>query len=104
MHRSRPDRDAVQVPGLTRPQDHHLDPSFADPTAHPRVAHTIAKATGVDPETARKNVLASIGGLVTGRLTRPEKVATLVLLRASPRTANVTGSNYLIDGGLIKTT
>jgi hypothetical protein len=26
-----------------------------------------------------------------------------VALLASPRTANVTGSNYVIDGGLIKT-
>jgi NAD(P)-dependent dehydrogenase (short-subunit alcohol dehydrogenase family) len=68
------------------------------------VAHTVAKATGVDPDTARKNVLASIGGLATGRLTKPEEVATLIALLASPRTANVTGSNYLIDGGLIKTT
>lgn len=29
--------------------------------------------------------------------------ATLVALLASPRTANVTGSNYVIDGGLVKT-
>jgi NAD(P)-dependent dehydrogenase (short-subunit alcohol dehydrogenase family) len=68
------------------------------------VAHTVARATGVDPETARKNVLASIGGLPTGRLTTPEEVATLAVLLASPLTANVTGSNYVIDGGLIKTT
>jgi NAD(P)-dependent dehydrogenase (short-subunit alcohol dehydrogenase family) len=68
------------------------------------VAHTVAKATGVDPETARKNVLASIGGIPTGRLTTPEEVATLAVLLASPVTANVTGSNYVIDGGLIKTT
>jgi NAD(P)-dependent dehydrogenase (short-subunit alcohol dehydrogenase family) len=68
------------------------------------VAHTVAKATGVDPETARKNVVASIGGFATGRFTTPEEVATLVVLLASPRTANVTGSNYLVDGGLIKTT
>ena len=33
----------------------------------------------------------------------PEEVATLVALLASPRTANVTGSNYVIDGGLVKT-
>ena len=68
------------------------------------VAQTVARASGVDPETARKNVLASIGGLPTGRLTTPEEVATLAVLLASPLTANVTGSNYVIDGGLIKTT
>ena len=34
----------------------------------------------------------------------PEDVATLVVLLASERTKNVTGSNYVIDGGLIKTT
>jgi NAD(P)-dependent dehydrogenase (short-subunit alcohol dehydrogenase family) len=68
------------------------------------VAQTVAKATGVDPETAKKNVLASIGGLATGRLTTPEEVATLVVMLASKRTANVTGANYVIDGGLIKTT
>ena len=68
------------------------------------VAQTVARATGVDPETARKNVLASIGGLPTGRMTTPEEVATLVVMLASKRTANVTGANYVIDGGLIKTT
>lgn len=68
------------------------------------VAETVAKASGTDPETAKKNVLASIGGIPTGRLSTPEEVATLALMLASPRTANVTGSNYVIDGGLIKTT
>jgi NAD(P)-dependent dehydrogenase (short-subunit alcohol dehydrogenase family) len=68
------------------------------------VAETVAKAAGVDPETAKKNVIASIGGLATGRFTRPEEVATLVVMLASKRTANVTGANYVIDGGLIKTT
>jgi NAD(P)-dependent dehydrogenase (short-subunit alcohol dehydrogenase family) len=67
------------------------------------VAHTVAKLTGTDPDTARANVLASIGGVPTGRLSTPEEVATLVAMLASPRTANVTGSNYVIDGGLIKT-
>jgi NAD(P)-dependent dehydrogenase (short-subunit alcohol dehydrogenase family) len=68
------------------------------------VAATVAKATGVDAETAKKNVIASIGGFATGRFTTPEEVATLVVMLASSRTANVTGSNYVIDGGLIKTT
>jgi NAD(P)-dependent dehydrogenase (short-subunit alcohol dehydrogenase family) len=68
------------------------------------VAATVAKLSGVDKETAKKNVIASIGGMPTGRFTTPEEVATLIVLLASPLTANVTGSNYVIDGGLIKTT
>jgi NAD(P)-dependent dehydrogenase (short-subunit alcohol dehydrogenase family) len=41
--------------------------------------------------------------MVTGRFTRPEEVADLVLVLASPRTGNVTGSDFVIDGGLITT-
>jgi NAD(P)-dependent dehydrogenase (short-subunit alcohol dehydrogenase family) len=68
------------------------------------VAETVAAASGVDADTAREAVVASIGGFATGRFTTPEEVATLVTLLASERTANVTGANYVIDGGLIKTT
>ena len=68
------------------------------------VAATVAAATGLDVDTAREQVIAGIGGFATGRFTTPEEVATLVVLLASQRTANVTGANYVIDGGLIKTT
>jgi NAD(P)-dependent dehydrogenase (short-subunit alcohol dehydrogenase family) len=68
------------------------------------VAATVAAATGVDADTARRNVIEGIGGFATGRFTSPDEVATLVALLASERTANVTGANYIIDGGLIKTT
>jgi NAD(P)-dependent dehydrogenase (short-subunit alcohol dehydrogenase family) len=68
------------------------------------VAATVGAATGVDADTARDAVVASIGGFATGRFTTPEEVATLVALLASERLGNVTGVNYVIDGGLIKTT
>jgi NAD(P)-dependent dehydrogenase (short-subunit alcohol dehydrogenase family) len=68
------------------------------------VAETVARATGVDVATARETVVAGIGGFATGRFTTPGEVATLVTMLASERTANVTGANYVIDGGLIKTT
>jgi NAD(P)-dependent dehydrogenase (short-subunit alcohol dehydrogenase family) len=64
------------------------------------VAATIAAATGSTAEAVREQAIA---GMPTGRFTTPEEAATLVALLASPRTGNVTGSNYVIDGGLIKT-
>jgi NAD(P)-dependent dehydrogenase (short-subunit alcohol dehydrogenase family) len=64
------------------------------------VAATIAATTGTDAVTVREQAIAS---MPTGRFTTPEEVATLVALLASPRTGNVTGSNYVIDGGLVKT-
>ncbi|HEY1517514.1 MAG TPA: SDR family oxidoreductase [Solirubrobacteraceae bacterium] len=65
------------------------------------VAATIADATGVDADTIRTTAAA---GIATGRFSTPEEVATLVTMLASDRTANVTGVNYVLDGGLIKTT
>jgi len=65
------------------------------------VAATLADATGLDADTIRATATAAIP---TGRFTTPEEVATLVAMLASDRTANVTGANYVIDGGLIKTT
>jgi NAD(P)-dependent dehydrogenase (short-subunit alcohol dehydrogenase family) len=64
------------------------------------VAATIGEATGTDAAAVREQAVAAIA---TGRFSTPEEVATLVALLASPRTANVTGSNYVIDGGLVKT-
>ena len=65
------------------------------------VAATVGRATGVDPAAVREQATA---GIPSGRFSTPEEVATLVALLASPRTANVTGANYVIDGGLVKTT
>src|SRR6201987_495897 len=64
------------------------------------VAATIAKATGTSADAVPEQAIA---GMATGRFTTPDEVDTLVALLASPRTANVTGSNYVIDGGLVKT-
>jgi NAD(P)-dependent dehydrogenase (short-subunit alcohol dehydrogenase family) len=39
----------------------------------------------------------------TGRFTSPNEIADLVLFLAGPRAANITGSDFVIDGGLVTT-
>jgi NAD(P)-dependent dehydrogenase (short-subunit alcohol dehydrogenase family) len=68
------------------------------------VANTVAHASGTDADTARSAIIAGMGGIPSGRFSTPDEVATLVVMLASDRTANVTGANFIIDGGLIKTT
>ena len=67
---------------------------------HDGVAATIGERAGVGADAIREQATA---GIATGRFTTPAEVATLVALLASPRTANVTGSDYVVDGGLVKT-
>jgi NAD(P)-dependent dehydrogenase (short-subunit alcohol dehydrogenase family) len=64
------------------------------------VAQAVSRATGLEPaEVASQAARQS----VTGRFSRPDEVADLVLMLASDRTANVTGADFRIDGGLVPT-
>jgi NAD(P)-dependent dehydrogenase (short-subunit alcohol dehydrogenase family) len=65
------------------------------------VAATVARSLGTHPDDVQSRAASES---VTGRFTRPEEVADLVLLLASDRTSNVTGADFVIDGGLITTT
>lgn len=64
------------------------------------VAATVAHASGNEAEDVARQAAQ---GMVTGRFTRPQEVADLVLLLASDRTGNVTGADFVVDGGLITT-
>jgi NAD(P)-dependent dehydrogenase (short-subunit alcohol dehydrogenase family) len=64
------------------------------------VAASIGAATGADPQDVQDQAAKQS---VTGRFTRPEEVADLVLYLAGDRAANITGSDFVIDGGLIQT-
>jgi NAD(P)-dependent dehydrogenase (short-subunit alcohol dehydrogenase family) len=61
------------------------------------VAETVGGSAGLAPEDVAKG---AVSGSATGRFTRPDEVADLVLLLASGRAGNVTGTDVLIDGGL----
>jgi NAD(P)-dependent dehydrogenase (short-subunit alcohol dehydrogenase family) len=64
------------------------------------VAQTFARATGHSSDDIAQ---AAVSGTATGRFTRPEEVADLVVLLASGRVANLTGAGVTLDGGLIAT-
>jgi NAD(P)-dependent dehydrogenase (short-subunit alcohol dehydrogenase family) len=62
------------------------------------VAETLGRANGVDPTAVAAQAVA---GTATGRFTRPREVADLVVMLASPNAGNITGTDVLIDGGLV---
>lgn len=64
------------------------------------VANTIAQSQGGSPDDIARQ---AAGGSATGRFTTPEEVAELVVLLAGERAANVTGADFVIDGGLVQT-
>jgi NAD(P)-dependent dehydrogenase (short-subunit alcohol dehydrogenase family) len=64
------------------------------------VAATVAQATGRSAEQIADQQAAQAP---SGRFTYPREVADLVLMLASDRSANITGSDFVVDGGLITT-
>ena len=67
------------------------------------VADAIAQASGSTREAIVAQA-AQMNSMTIGRMIAPEEVAALVLFLASDRAAAITGAEYLIDGGMVKTT
>lgn len=64
------------------------------------VAQTVSHVTG----SAAADVAGQAASqMVTGRFTQPAEVADVVLFLASDRAGNVTGADFVIDGGLLTT-
>lgn len=64
------------------------------------VAATVGGAQGVDQDSVVRQQEQQVA---TGRFTTPQEVADLVVLLASDRAGNTTGSDFVIDGGLVST-
>lgn len=78
-------------------------PGFIETKAAERLIQRLAEKSGTDLDTARKELIGSLGGIPMGRPGRPEEVAELVAFLVSDRASYISGTEYVIDGGTIPT-
>jgi NAD(P)-dependent dehydrogenase (short-subunit alcohol dehydrogenase family) len=65
-------------------------------------ADAVAASAGVTAQQALDKVVPQSMAISTGRVTEAREVADLVLFLASPRSANTTGAEFILDGGQLK--
>ncbi len=78
-------------------------PGFIETSAASAMIQRIADHESVSEEAARKQLMESLGGIPVGRPGLPGEVAELVAFLASERAASIHGSEFVIDGGTIRT-
>jgi NAD(P)-dependent dehydrogenase (short-subunit alcohol dehydrogenase family) len=78
-------------------------PGFIETMAAERLIERLAKASGTNYDTARLEMMNSLGGIPLGRPGRPEEVAELVAFLVSDRASYINGCEHIIDGGTIRT-
>jgi len=85
-------RALTVTPGPTRTKH------WSEPDGY---AGQLARAAGIGLDDFLAAVPQQLG-ITTGRLTEPDEIAALVTFLASSRSGNLTGADFLADGGVIK--
>ena len=76
---------------------------FIETSAAEQLIERLSKQSGTDMDTARQELMKSLGGIPIGRPGRPEEVVELAAFLVSDRAMSINGSEYVIDGGTIPT-
>jgi len=75
-----------------------LTPVWTEPNG---IGSMLAAAQGISHADMLAR-LASDSGIVSGQLVEPDHVASLIAYLASPTAASITGQEYVVDGGALK--
>lgn len=78
-------------------------PGFTETTAAERLIERMAENAGIDYNGARQQLMDALGGIPLGRPAKPEEIAELVAFLVSSRASYITGCEYVIDGGTVRT-
>ena len=80
-----------------------VSPGWIMTEASVHLLERLQAANGGTIEDARQIVLDGLGGIPIGRPAEPHEVADLIAYLASDRAAAINGSEFVIDGGTVRT-
>ncbi|SEI98883.1 NAD(P)-dependent dehydrogenase, short-chain alcohol dehydrogenase family [Propionispira arboris] len=78
-------------------------PGFTETKAAEHLIERMAENSKSDYNAARQELMNVLGGIPLGRPAKPEEIAELVAFLVSDRASYITGSEHIIDGGIIRT-
>jgi NAD(P)-dependent dehydrogenase (short-subunit alcohol dehydrogenase family) len=80
-----------------------VSPGWINTTASQAWLGELARNADSTVEEAQQGVMDALGGIPYGRPAQPEEVAELVGFLVSPRANYLTGTEFVIDGGTVRT-
>lgn len=78
-----------------------VSPGWVETEASKALVQRLAAEAETDLDSARKQLMISLGGIPIGRPAKPEEVGKLIAFLASSDAASMHGSEVVIDGGTI---